>query len=144
MKKGNKAVLDVVDATIRELKANGEYEKLVAAFMPADGKISIPELKSASLSGSIKLGTSAAFPPFEYVEGKDIVGFDITMGDFIARKANVKLEIVNMSFDSLTPALQAGKVDFIASGMSVTEERKKNVDFSLPYYASEQVIIIRK
>ena len=66
------------------------------------------------------------------------------MGEYIAAKAGVKLEVVDMAFDSLIPALQAGSIDFIAAGMSITEERKKNVDFSVPYYASEQVIIIRK
>ena len=144
VKKGNKAVLDVVNATIKELQANGGYEKLVAAFMPADGKIVIPVVANDAKAGVIKLGTNAAFPPFEYVEGKNIAGFDISMGEFIAAKAGVKLDVVDMAFDSLIPALQAGSIDFIAAGMSITEERKKNVDFSVPYYASEQVIIIRK
>ena len=144
VKKGDKAVLDVVNATIKELQSNGGYEKLVNAFMPADGKIVIPSIANSASSGEIKLGTNAAFPPFEYVEGKDIVGFDISMGEYIAKKANVRLTIVDMAFDSLIPALQAGTIDFIAAGMSVTEERKKNVDFSVPYYASEQVIIIKK
>ena len=81
---------------------------------------------------------------FEYVSGKDIVGFDITMGEKIAKQAGTKLEVVNMEFDSLIPALSSGAIDFIAAGMSVTEERKKNVDFSVPYFASEQVIIVRK
>lgn len=144
VKKGDKKVLDIVNATIKELQANGGYEKLVNAFMPADGKIVIPSIANSASSGEIKLGTNAAFPPFEYVEGKDIVGFDISMGEYIAKKANVRLTIVDMAFDSLIPALQAGTIDFIAAGMSVTEERKKNVDFSVPYYASEQVIIIKK
>ena len=56
----------------------------------------------------------------------------------------MKLEVMDMAFDSLIPALQSGTIDFIAAGMSVTEERKKNVDFSVPYFASEQVIIVRK
>ena len=112
--------------------------------MPADGKIVIPVVANDAKAGVIKLGTNAAFPPFEYVEGKNIAGFDISMGEFIAAKAGVKLEFVDMAFDSLIPALQAGSIDFIAAGMSITEERKKNVDFSVPYYASEQVIIIRK
>ena len=144
VKKGNKAVLDIVNATIKELQANGGYEKLVAAFMPADGNIVIPAIANNAKAGVIKLGTNAAFPPFEYVEGKNIAGFDISMGEYIAAKAGVKLDVVDMAFDSLIPALQAGSIDFIAAGMSITEERKKNVDFSVPYYASEQVIIIRK
>ena len=99
---------------------------------------------SGSAGETLVVGTNAAFPPFEYVEGTDIVGFDISMGQKIAVKADAKLEVVDMAFDSLIPALQAGTIDFIAAGMSVTEERKKNVDFSEPYFSSEQVIIVRK
>ncbi len=143
VKKGNTDLLNSINSTIANMKSNGEYEALVAAFMPVDGSIVVPA--SIALSGSdiVKLGTNAAFPPFEYVDGKDIVGFDITMGQKIAKDYGTKLEVVDMAFDSLIPALQSGTIDFIAAGMSVTEERKKNVDFSDPYFASEQVIIVR-
>lgn len=143
VKKGNSELLSKIDETINAMKNNGDYEKLVAAFMPADGNIQIPASEATS-GNKVVLGTNAAFPPFEYVEGKNIVGFDITMGEKIAKNAGMKLEVMDMAFDSLIPALQAGTIDFIAAGMSVTEERKKNVDFSVPYFASEQVIIVRK
>lgn len=143
IKKGNTELVDLINATINEMKSNGEYEALVAAFMPADGNIVIPANINTATGPAIKLGTNAAFKPFEYVEGS-IVGFDISMGQKIAEVAGAKLEVVDMQFDSLIPALQAGAIDFIAAGMSVTEERKQNVDFSEPYFASEQVIIIRK
>ena len=143
VKKGNSALLSKIDETINAMKSNGEYETLVNAFMPADGNIQIPA--SIATSGeTVVLGTNATFPPFEYVDGKKIVGFDITMGEKIAKNAGMKLEVMDMAFDSLIPALQSGTIDFIAAGMSVTEERKKNVDFSVPYFASEQVIIVRK
>lgn len=144
VKKGNTELLEKIDATINEMKSNGDYVALVNAYMPADGKIQIPENVAAVGDKTVKLGTNAAFPPFEYVEGKNIVGFDITMGQKIAKTCGSKLEVVDMSFDSLIPALQSGTIDFIAAGMSVTEERKKNVDFSVPYFESEQVIIVRK
>ncbi len=143
VKKGNADLLAKIDDTINTMKKNGDYEKLVNAFMPADGNIQIPASEATS-GNKVVLGTNAAFPPFEYVEGKNIVGFDITMGEKIAKNAGMKLEVMDMAFDSLIPALQAGTIDFIAAGMSVTEERKKNVDFSVPYFASEQVIIVRK
>jgi polar amino acid transport system substrate-binding protein len=143
VKKGNSELLAKIDDTINTMKKNGDYEKLVNAFMPADGNIQIPASEATS-GDKVILGTNAAFPPFEYVEGKNIVGFDITMGEKIAKNAGMKLEVMDMAFDSLIPALQAGTIDFIAAGMSVTEERKKNVDFSVPYFASEQVIIVRK
>ncbi len=144
VKKGNAELLASINKTIADMKANGEYEKLVNAFMPADGKIQIPAADAVNGSKVVKLGTNAAFPPFEYVEGKNIVGFDITMGQKIAKDADMKLEVVDMAFDSLIPALQSGTIDFIAAGMSVNEERKKNVDFSETYFESEQVIIVRK
>ena len=66
------------------------------------------------------------------------------MGQLIAIECNANLEVVDMAFDSLIPALSSGAIDFIAAGMSVTEERQKNVDFSIPYFESEQVIIVKK
>ena len=144
VKKGNAELLASINKTISDMKENGEYEALVNAFMPADGKISIPAVEDNDAAKVVKLGTNAAFPPFEYVEGKNIVGFDITMGQKIAKNAGLKLEVVDMAFDSLIPALQSGTIDFIAAGMSVNEERKKNVDFSETYFESEQVIIVRK
>ncbi len=144
VKKGNKELLASIDATIKAIKDNGDYEALVNAFMPADGNIKIPETKLSAGSKVVKLGTNAAFPPFEYVEGTKVVGFDITMGEKIAYSMDAKLVVEDMNFDSLIPALSSGAIDFVAAGMSVTEERKQNVDFSVPYFESEQVIIVRK
>ncbi len=144
VKKGNTALLNSINATIAELQANGGYEALVLAFMPTDGNIVIPSVEATGSNGTVTLGTNAAFPPFEYVEGTEVVGFDITMGQYIANDLGMALEVQDMAFDSLIAAVSSGVIDFVAAGMSVTEERKKNVDFSLPYYASEQVIIVRK
>lgn len=144
VKKGNEALLNDINKTIEDLKSSGEYDKLLQAFMPADGNIQVPVTAVSASNDVLKLGTNAAFPPFEYVDGKEIVGFDISMGQSIAKTRSQRLEVVDMAFDSLIPALNSGAIDFIAAGMSVTEERKKNVDFSTPYFASEQVIIVRK
>lgn len=142
--KGNKELVDSINATIQKIKDDGTYQAMNDAFVPADGKIVIPEAVSSEGSKVIKMGTNAEFPPFEYVEGTEIVGFDITMSQHIAANYDSKLEVVNMAFDSLIGALQAGTIDFVAAGMSIDEDRLKNVDFSIPYYESEQVIIVRK
>lgn len=144
VKKGNDDLLRNINAAIAKMKSNGDYEALVNAFMPADGNISVPDALATEGSTKIRLGTNAAFPPFEYVDGTAIVGFDISMGQRIAVQTGAALEVVDMAFDSLIPALQSGTIDFIAAGMSVTEERKKNVDFSDEYFESEQVIIVKK
>ncbi|MBQ9629967.1 MAG: transporter substrate-binding domain-containing protein [Treponema sp.] len=111
--------------------------------MPVDGNIVLPlEIESAG-SRTLKMGTNAAFPPFEYMEGAKIVGFDASMAQLIARDFGARLDIVDMAFDGLIAALQANSIDFIAAGMTATDERRKSVDFSDAYYSSNQVIIVK-
>ncbi len=78
----------------------------------------------------IYVGTNAEFAPFEYLEGDKIVGFDIDLVNAIAKEAGFEIEIVDMEFDGLLPALQSKKVDLVIAGMTATEERKKAVEFS--------------
>ena len=144
VRKGDSELLDSINKTIRTMKADGTYDKLLASFIPADGVIKLPETIQTSGSKVVKLGTNAAFPPFEYIESLVPVGFDITLGQMIARDYGAKLEIVNMEFDALIAALQSGSIDFIASGMTATDDRRKNVDFSETYFSTNQVIIVRK
>lgn len=108
--------------------------------------IALAALFSFSCSKSndvIKMGTNAAFPPFEYTLGTEVVGFDVTVCQLISRDYGKKLKVVDMNFDGLIAALQSGSIDFIAAGMTATEERRKNVDFSEPYYLSKQTIIVK-
>lgn len=108
--------------------------------------IALAALFSFSCSKSndvIKMGTNAAFPPFEYTLGTEVVGFDVTVSQLISRDYGKKLKVVDMNFDGLIAALQSGSIDFIAAGMTATEERRKNVVFSEPYYLSKQTIIVK-
>lgn len=144
VKKGNSELLSSINKTIQDLKMDGTYEKLVEAFMPVDGKIMIPDVDLVDTHDIVKMGTNAAFPPFEYYEGTEPVGFDVSMSRYIAKDLGKKLQVVDMDFDALIASLQAGSVDFVAAGMTATDERRQNVDFSEPYYRTNQVIIVRK
>jgi polar amino acid transport system substrate-binding protein len=144
VKKGNTQLLDSVNKTIAYLKESGKYEELIKAFMPVDGNIVIPEIEDVDSKDVVKMGTNASFPPFEFIMGTEVVGFDVSMGKFIAKDYGKKLKVVDMAFDGLIAALQSGAIDFIAAGMTATEERRQNVDFSESYYESNQVIIVRK
>lgn len=144
VKKGNTELLNSINKTIATLKANGTYEALINAFMPVDGNIVIPQVEELNTTDVVKMGTNAAFPPFEYTEGAEIVGFDVSMSKYVAKDFGKKLQVVDMAFDGLIAAVQAGSIDFVAAGMTATDERRKNVDFSEPYYESKQVIIVRK
>jgi len=113
---------------------------------------SAPAAKSTSLEsikakGKLVIGTSADYPPYEFhkeVDGKDkIVGFDIDIANQFAKDLGVELEIKDMAFDGLLVALQSDKVDMIFAGMTPTDERKQNVDFSDIYYTATHRFIFR-
>lgn len=88
------------------------------------------------------VGTNAEFPPFEYLEEGKVVGFDIDFINAIGEVMGKEIVVKDMSFDGLLPALQTNKVDVVVAGMTATEERKKAVNFSQPYYSANQVIIL--
>ena len=94
-------------------------------------------------SDFIIMGTNAEFEPFEYRDGSDIVGFDVEISKAVAKKLNKELKIEDMAFDSPIMGLNNGKMDFIAAGMTATEERALQVDFSTSYFKSKQVIIVK-
>ncbi|RCW52030.1 transporter substrate-binding domain-containing protein [Paenibacillus prosopidis] len=103
---------------------------------------------SAQEKTKLVLGTSADYAPYEFhksIDGQDtIVGFDIEIAKEIAKDMNAELEIQDMDFDGLLLALNTGKVDMVISGLTPTEERKKNVDFSEIYYLAEQGVLTKK
>ncbi|MEM0224542.1 MAG: basic amino acid ABC transporter substrate-binding protein [Desulfurococcaceae archaeon] len=101
-------------------------------------------LKPTPVKKVLRVGTSPDFPPFEFINEttNEIVGIDIDLVKLIAKKIGYEVEIVPIDFDGLIPALQAGQIDLIASGMTITEERAKVVDFSIPYWEANQAIIV--
>ena len=88
--------------------------------------------------------TEAGFAPYEYRDSSGIVGVDVDIAREIAKSMGKELEIKDVAFDSLINELNSGKADFAAAGMSINEERKKEVDFSIEYVSSKQVIVVRK
>ena len=88
--------------------------------------------------------TNAEFPPYEYIEGQKIVGIDPEIIRIIADKLGYELEIQNMNFDSVIAAVQSGKADIAASGLTITEERKKQVNFTVPYVIARQLVLVHK
>lgn len=106
------------------------------------------ELKKIKQKGTLVVGTSADYPPYEFTTKENgqtkIVGFEMEMAKQIAKDLGVKLVIKNMQFDSLLVALETGKVDVIISGMSPTAERKKSVAFSKIYYTGAPYLVINK
>lgn len=92
----------------------------------------------------LTMATNAAFPPYEYYENEKIVGIDAEIAKAIADKLGYELKIEDMDFNSIITAVQTGKVDMGMAGMTVTEDRKKNVDFTDSYATGIQSIIVKE
>jgi len=99
-------------------------------------------------ANTIKFGTNAEFPPFEFVTANGVIGefdgIDMAIAKEIGTQIGKEAVIENMEFDSLLIALQNGQIDAAIAGMTITEERKESVDFSNPYYTATQVMIVKK
>ena len=93
--------------------------------------------------GVLTYGVAATFPPFEYQEGDKLVGFDIELGDALARKMGLKVSPLNMDFKGLIPALQGKRIDMINSAMYIKPERAEQVDF-IPYLKVGEEVMVKK
>ena len=93
--------------------------------------------------GVLRMGTNATFPPYEYVdENNEVAGIDADIAAAIADKLGMELEITDMAFDSLIPALQSDTIDIVLAGMTVDPERAESVNFTDSYATGVQVIIV--
>ena len=141
MKKGfMKMVLGTM--SLLALAACGNTSGTANSAAEADG--ALQEIKD---SGKLVVGTCADYPPYEWhlvQDGDDkIIGFDIDIAQAIADELGVELEVKDMDFDGLIPALSTGKVDMIIAGMNPTEERKQSVDFTDIYYTQKDALVIK-
>lgn len=114
-----------------------------ALTVPAVAQTPAPE--SAAIPAKLVMGTSPDYEPYEFIEAskgsEEIVGFDIDLANEIADRLGFELEVQGMDFNGLIPALQAGRIDFVMAGMTPTEERQRNVDFTQIYYDAKNTIV---
>lgn len=109
-----------------------------AAEPAADGAL------TTVTGGKLTMATNAYFPPYEYYDGDAIVGIDADIAQAIADKLGLELVIEDMEFDSIITAVSTGKADFGLAGMTVTEERLKNINFSDSYATGVQSVIVKE
>lgn len=95
-------------------------------------------------SGKLVIATSPDFPPFESLENNEVVGIEIDILNLLADELGVELVIEQMDFDSVLPGIQSGKYDVGVSGITITDERKENADFTNPYFMAAQVIVVKE
>ncbi len=146
IKKGNSDMLDAVNGTIERMLADGSLEELVKKYENIDDvKASDIDLNEGAAGGSLIVGTEAGFAPYELKVADGYIGIDIELCAEIAKDQDKELVIKDMAFDSLPAALNAGQVDLICAGITVTPEREENMDFSATYFeGAKQVAVVLK
>lgn len=141
--KENNELLNKINTALDELITDGTLDKIVDKYINGVEHDLVFQENAENLD-VIKMGTNAEFPPYEYYTNNEIVGIDAEVAAAIADKLGMKLEIVDMAFDSVITSVQTGKVDFGMAGLTVTEERLENVNFTSSYATGVQVVIVRE
>src|SRR5918996_1149189 len=92
--------------------------------------------------GRLTVGSDIPFPPFEFREGGELTGFDVELVEEMAQRLDLEVRWVDTAFDTIFTQLAAGRYDVVASATTITEERQQTVDFTDPYYAAQQAVVV--
>ena len=145
--KDNAELTEKINAALAELKEEGVIDDIINNYIGDDTKGKTPYESPEDVdrsNGTLVMATNAYFPPYEYYEEQKVVGIDADLALAIADKLGMELQIEDMEFDSIITAVQSGKADIGVAGMTVTEDRLKNIDFTDSYTTAKQVIIVQK
>jgi polar amino acid transport system substrate-binding protein len=132
---GDAELKAAIDAVVADMKANGDYAAMVKRWLPdAGAPAAMPDIPVAD-GPVLRFGTSAVTEPFSFVDGSQaVVGLDVEIARRVAQRLGRRIEVVNMDFGAMIPALISGKVDMIGACITITAERSTKVLFSTPYY----------
>ncbi|MEI6066580.1 MAG: ABC transporter permease subunit [Methylococcaceae bacterium] len=142
-KKDNEALMAQFNQFLAQIKENGIHADMIQRWMEQDDTY-MPVIGPAKPNGEIVVGTSDVGLPFNAVKDNRQTGFDIELSERFAAYVGKGLKIANMDFGSLIAAVSTGKADLIASAIYVTEERKKQINFSDPYYEMDTKVFALK
>ena len=144
--KENTDLKEQINGALAQLKADGTLDSIIANYIGDDTKGKTPYESPADVdrsNGTLVMATNAAFEPYEFYKDQKIVGIDADMAQAVCDVLGMELKIEDMEFDSIINAVTSGKADVGVAGMTVTEDRLQNVDFSDSYTTATQVIIVR-
>lgn len=144
--KDNTDLTDSFNKAIEELEKDGTIDSIISNYIGDEaGKHPYETPEGTEYpNGTLTMATNAQFEPYEYYDGDNVVGIDADISKAICDKLGYELKIEDMEFDAIIAAVSSGKADFCAAGMTVTEDRLKNIDFTDTYTTACQVIVVRK
>ncbi len=144
--KENPELTAKINDALTQLEENGTLTSIIMNYIGDETKGTLPYESPADVdrsNGTLVMATNAAFEPYEFYDNQEIVGIDVDMAQAVCDILGMELKIEDMEFDSIINAVTSGKADIGVAGMTVTEDRLKNVDFSDPYTTATQVIVVR-
>ena len=141
--KNNSSLTASINEALNVLLNNGTIETIINKYIGENPSKEAYIPKSSGSNGTLTVALNAYFEPYEYYNNGKICGIDIDIANAIADYLGKTIKIEDMEFDSIITSVSSGKSDIGISGMTVTEERLNNIDFSVPYTTSSQVIIVR-
>ncbi|MGR9046844.1 MAG: transporter substrate-binding domain-containing protein, partial [Gammaproteobacteria bacterium] len=146
VRKDNSALLAEINKALAELKKEGVLKQLRAKWIDAKYAVApqIAPIISPHSKAVLRMGTCATIEPFSFQAHGKLTGLDIELSQLLGQRLGKKIEIIDMNFEGLIPALQSGKIDFALSNFNVTEERKKLINFSLPYVENDISALVRR
>ena len=144
--KENPQLLSEINNALAELITDGTLKKMKEKWIDSEYQTvpELPNIENDFQNGTLTMGTCALAEPLTFLYNNKITGFDIELSLRIGKLLGKKIEIVDMNFESLIPALKSGKIDFAFSNFNVTDERKKFVAFSTPYLVQDISALVKK
>ena len=146
VKLGNADLKGAIDAVVLELRSDGTYADMEKRWLPEHGNpAAMPQIALDGTAGTLKFGTAAVTEPFSFKDSSGaVVGFDVELATYVAKKLGMKLEVVNMAFGDLIAAVESGAVDMAGACITITAERSKIVLFSASYYQGGIAALVRQ
>ncbi len=142
--KAQPELLASVNEILKEIKANGKLDEIIAAYATGEGikPIESATFDAAKADKQLVVATNAAFAPFEYKEGNLYAGIDMEIISLIAAELDLELVIMDMDFEAVVTSVGKNGIDIAVSGLTVNETRKESVNFSETYSNAAQMLIV--
>ncbi|MDD6620627.1 MAG: transporter substrate-binding domain-containing protein [Eubacteriales bacterium] len=141
--KDNQELLQQANDFIKEIKENGQLNEICNHYFGDGEPVAVTSATEDSTKDQLVIATNAEFEPFEYKQGDQFVGIDMEIAQAFAQKLGKELVIKDMKFDAVVLSVQQHKADIAAAGLTVTDERAKQVNFTESYYSASQKLIVK-